>query len=135
MFLPTVYTSLVFVSNAVAAFLQNEYIYGTALSGLVISSWVFHTDRSNRILFWFDQFCVMSVLLIGAALLYKKWDRLSIWFRIGPFFALFTSMYMYFVGYWTNTMCYAEDEKEGEYTHCLLHYICSLGHHCILLDQ
>jgi hypothetical protein len=135
MFLPTVYTSLVFVSNAVAAFLQHEYIYGTALSGLVISSCVFHTDRSNRVLFWFDQFCVMSVFLIGAVLLYKKWDRLSIWFRIGPFFTLFTSMYMYFVGYWTNTMCYAEDEEEGEYTHCLLHYICCFGHHCLLLDQ
>lgn len=119
-----VYSSLVFLTNVIAAYLNGEYIYGISCLALTCSSVVFHSSRGTNlylIFFWIDQVCIFCVFLCGLCLLYS--NPLSITKCIS-FLSFFTVIYIHY---------FSDITIEADKWHSILHYIGSLGHHCILL--
>ena len=119
-----VYSSLVFLTNVIAAYLNGEYIYGTACLALTCSSFVFHSSRDTvfyTALFYTDQACIFCVFLCGLCLLIVKPFSFT---KIMAFLSFFTVIYMHYL---------SDITIEADKWHSILHYIGSLGHHCILL--
>jgi hypothetical protein len=119
-----VYSSLVFLTNVVAAYLNGEIIYGTTWLILTCSSVVLHSSRDTdfyRILYWVDQVCIMCIVFCGACLLYLK--PLSI-AKCLAFVCFFGDIYIHYL---------SGINVDTDKWHSILHYIGSIGHHCILL--
>jgi hypothetical protein len=133
MYYVCVLTSLVFLSNAFASWLHNDFIYASCWIYMVYVSVAFHLYRNNILFYWLDQLAVFSVFVCGSWYIYSRWNTAPILFLCGAVGAFILSVYMYYVGRVTTTLCFSPDETEREYTHALLHYICSIGHHCCLL--
>lgn len=133
MFLLTMCTSLVFLTNALAAWMQHEIIYASCWVYLVIASLFFHAYRPCQVFYWLDQLGIFCMFLCGLVLTIVRYKERTIAATLGIIASFSLSIYMYYIGYIHQTMCFSPDEDEREYTHGLLHYICSLGHHCVLL--
>jgi hypothetical protein len=142
MFLITICTSLVFLTNALASWMKHEYIYMTSWIYLVSASLAFHAYRENQVFYWLDQLGVFAVVICGLSitccrLAYRSachWTTTNVIASFGVLLSFSTSIYMYYIGLLHNTMCFSPDELEREYTHGLLHYVCCLGHHCVLIS-
>ena len=122
-----VYSSLVFITNSIAAWLKGEMIYSGCFGGLVVTSIVFHNRRDSIVAFWADQVFVVSVTVCGACILYKTWDILPHFAKMGAIISFFISIYMYYINR------FEQDTEIADKLHSILHYVCSLGHHSLLL--
>jgi hypothetical protein len=151
-----VYSSLVFITNVVAAYLTGEYIYATAFLALTCSSVALHSSRDTsfyRVLYWIDQVCMYAVIFCGACIFYfNVWSygQKPIWpaymsssisvaegqqkirLDIKPWSVtaciaiacFFADIYLYYL---------SDTSEEIDKWHSILHYISSIGHHCLLL--
>lgn len=122
-----VYSSLVFLTNSIAAYIVGEYIYSGSMCGLVASSLVFHNMRESTVAYWIDQVFVVSVTTCGACILYNRWDRLSDFAKMGAIISFCFSVYMYYINR------FEPHADISDKWHSLLHYVCSVGHHFLLL--
>lgn len=119
-----VYSSLVFITNVVAAYLTGEYIYATAFLALTCSSVALHSSRDTsfyRVLYWIDQVCMYAVIFCGACIFYFKPWSVTACIAIACFFS---DIYLYYL---------SDTSEEIDKWHSILHYISSIGHHCLLL--
>lgn len=119
-----VYSSLVFLSNVIAAYLHGEYIYGTAWFILTCSSVAFHSSRGTMfypVFFWTDQVCIFCVFFCGLCLLIVKPFSFT---KIMAVLSFFTVIYMHYLSGITI---------DTDKWHSILHYIGCIGHHFILL--
>jgi hypothetical protein len=122
-----VYSSLVFLTNVVAARLTGEYIYGTAWLALTCSSVAFHSSRGTKwyiILFWADQACLFCVFFCGLCIFCVKPMSIT---KCLAILCFFSDVYIHYLS------PPILDSGDADKWHSIIHYIGSLGHHCLLL--
>ena len=119
-----IFTSLIFLTNALHAFYKNYYIYGALFFFLTLTSVLvhsYHTIYTNLL----DKLFIISIVFYGAYLLTFRRDNF-----IPILITFFLTIFLYSYGYCTNQYCYG---PYGDHYHALLHFISSFGHHLIIL--
>ncbi len=155
-----VFSSLSFITNSIAAYLYGEYIYSLLCGSLCLSSVIMHglrwytnvhtisyddtynnQDVFQRLLFWafiVDKIVLYLVVISGWCLIYKKLDNIKQTIFevlccvciVSTF--LFTIL-LYYYGYIRNIFSFDPNPDIANKWHCMVHWIGSFGHHCILL--
>jgi hypothetical protein len=130
-----VYTSLIYLTNALTAMYQQYYLYSIFFLNLTISSIFFH---SNNTLFRnvVDKICILCIVVYGGYLLYSKVHKPmdvnnALWIAI-ILATVSYCIFAFFFGYATNKYCFDCDENTSQLYHGLLHMISSFGHHLII---
>jgi len=119
-----VFTSLIFLTNSLHAFIKKYYLYSFLFFCLTLTSVLvhsYHTLYTNLL----DKLFIISIVFYGAFLLTSRRDNV---FLIVTTF--FLTIFLYSYGYCTNQYCYG---PHGDLFHALLHFISSFGHHLIIL--
>jgi hypothetical protein len=125
------WSSLVFVTNMIHAFISGLYFYSFLFGGLTISSLVVHTENN-----WFtnsiDKMIIGSIVLYGG---YRMWTRRNMTIRSIFLLAIclitfLFCVWIYVYGQFTGQYCFS---KNGDNWHAGMHCISSFGHHIIML--
>lgn len=126
-----IYSSLIFITNAITACYKKYYIYSLFFVCLIITSFIFHSNNNiyTNIL---DKFAILAIVIYASYILYNKiyTDKHILVILILITFIL--SIFLFYYGYCTNSYCYDPDKCIGDKYHCLLHFISSIGHHFII---
>lgn len=119
---------LIFITNCIACYVYEKYIYSFLFCLLTLTSLLFHS-MPNLCTNIIDKCAIGMVVFYGGYVLYPKIKEnyVKSLFIVSTFIAV---LVLFFYGYCTNTLCY--DPNVGNHFHCLLHGISSVGHHCIL---
>ena len=120
-----VYSSLLFITNALHALYKKHYFYSFSFFSLSISSILFYSFPSIYTNL-FDKVFIILVVSCGASLFIHKTLFQQLVISLSFFF---TILFFYF-GYFTNSFCYG---PFGNDYHIALHFISSIGHHLILV--
>jgi hypothetical protein len=156
-----VFSSLSFITNSIAAYLYGEYIYSGLFGGLCITSIMFHgfrwynspthllTYSPTHLLTYskidglyyayiIDQLFVYSIAIAGGCLVYKKSKNTepsiySVMCSICIVSTFVLTLLLYYYGYIREIFSFDPNPDVSEKWHCMIHWIASLGHHCILL--
>jgi hypothetical protein len=125
------WSSLVFVTNMIHAFIAGLYLYSLLFAGLTISSLVVHT-KNNWLTNSIDKMMVVSIFLYGG---YRMWTRRSTMFRsillLTICFLTFSfCVWVYVYGCFTGQYCFSNN---GDNWHATMHCVGSFGHHIIML--
>ena len=120
------YSSFVFLINVLFCFMRNQFLYGLLFLLLFTTSITFYT-YDDLVPFLLDQFTLFMVVLYGFfVFLFKKKRWHYVILVLSTFF---TTVYLYYYGYMTQSYCYGYYEYEW---HSILHIISSIGHLGIL---
>jgi hypothetical protein len=125
------YSSFIFITNVITAFIKKYFLYSFLFCFLIMTSVIFHSNN-NIYTFVIDKIAVISIVLYGSYILYKKIsskNRSTIFLIITTFLL---TIFLYYYGYCTNNYCYNPDKFIGDIYHTLLHIISSIGHHFII---
>jgi hypothetical protein len=155
-----VFSSLGFITNSIAAYLYGEYIYSTLCGSLCISSIFLHglrwytdthvihldelynnTNITHRLLylaFIVDKIVLYLVVFSGGYLVYKKMEHIkqTVNNLICCAFILSTfllTIVLYYYGYAHSIFSFDTNPDVADKWHCVIHWVSSFGHHCILL--
>lgn len=141
-------SSLLFITNALAAFYKQYYLYGSLFVVLTTSSVVFHSRVLTPPPHYFtheffillpniiDKLAILSVVFYGGRMLYTKQSDPESNTIVGAIivFTLLFCIGVYYYGYICNKYCFDQDPNIGNEYHALLHIIASIGHHMIILS-
>jgi hypothetical protein len=127
-----VFSSLLFIANAVTAFIRGYYSYSLVFIILTITSVLVHSNKDNIIINYTDKLVVSIIVIYGAHLLYKKIDIKNLLSCFVVFIAFVLCIYLYIYGFFCKTMCFNQDKFIGNIYHCVMHIIASLGHQFII---
>ena len=127
---PMLYSSFIFLTNVLIAYRYEYYLYSYLFIGLFVTSVIFHsyyTLFTNLI----DKVSLIAVVLYGGYMcIYKKLSLIKSILIVSTFVSV---IYLYTYGYYTNSLCFHEDQLTGRLYHSFMHLISSLGHHIIML--
>ena len=133
-----VYSSLIFITNALTALYKGYYLYSFLFVCLTVTSVLFHSTY-KKIYYYIDKISILCIVCYGTYMLYQKSEikseiksvnTLKILFIITTFLA---TIFLYYYGYCTNNYCYHVNKDISNKYHGLIHCISSIGHHCIIL--
>jgi len=146
----TVYSSLLFFVNYLNA-LYNEYnVYALLFLGLTISSVLHHSSFTNKVIISnsiistkiiaiIDKIFLYSVILYGGYILLNKIIDLKTELasitpeKIGLLITIFsTFLGTIFLFCSEKKYCFCIESEEALLWHAFLHFIASIGHHCII---
>ena len=124
------YSSFMFITNVLAALIQEYYIYSLLFANLTITSVMFHTNNTiyTNIL---DKISILAVVFYGGGVLYNKINAHNIGYVSIIVLSFLLCNILYFYGYYNKKYCYDPNKKIGDQFHCWLHIISSFGHHFI----
>jgi len=115
------YSSLVFLTNVISAYLEDQPVYAVAFFLLTCSSVTFHRFNNTSwyyVLFIIDQICMYMVVAFGGYIFY-----------LNPYdFTKLVSCACFLI----NISIYKWNDSSDK-LHSILHYVASIGHHCLLL--
>ena len=124
-----VFSSMFMFSNVVMLYFKKDFTYFLSFLLLLCSSLVYHSTH-NEIIKIVDKIFVYNVVIQGG--LRVLWFRKKSKFWTSVAIITFLSViFLYFAGYYTNTMCYDIDEQKANCYHGLLHLMGSVGHNGI----
>jgi len=133
------YSSLIFITNSLTALYKGYYLYSFLFASLVVTSVMFHST-GKKIYFILDKIPIVFIVCYGGYMLYQKLEnKLQNNLEIKLYEVLFivstflVTIFLYTYGYYTNQYCYHTNKDIGDNYHAFLHFICSIGHHCIIL--
>jgi hypothetical protein len=130
-----VFSSMVFLTNAVVAFWHKYYLYSFFFLCLTITSYwhhSHHTYYSNA----FDKIAVFSIVFYGGYLFYEKTvlvKESNIILSAIIVTTFLATIYFYYGGLYLNNYCFHEDKAISEWFHSLMHILSSIGHHFIII--
>jgi hypothetical protein len=151
----TVYSSLLFFVNYLNA-LYNEYnVYALLFLGLTISSVLHHSSFTNeineineviisnsittKIIAIIDKIFLYSVILYGGYILLNKIIdfKTELVFITAEKIGLLITIFSTFLGTIflfcsEKKYCFCSESEEALLWHAFLHFIASIGHHCII---
>ena len=123
---PLFWSSLIFTTNMVHAFFAQLYLYSFCFACLTITSLVVHTEY-NIYTDVLDKCAIASIVLYGGyRMWYKSEDSLRTW----------TILFACVLTFLASAGIYGYQRYITEHNplyHSVAHYICSLGHHLIIL--
>ena len=123
---PLFWSSLIFTTNMVHAFFAKLYLYSFCFACLTITSLVVHTEY-NIYTDVLDKIAIASIVTYGAYRMYSSYtNTLRTWAIIIACVLTFLAS----VGIYVYQRYITEHNPNY---HSAAHYICSLGHHLIIL--
>jgi hypothetical protein len=145
----TVYSSLLFFANYLNAFYNECNIYALLFLGLTISSVLHHLSFKeveaevsipNKTIEIIDKILCYLIIFYGGYMLATKIQTLLeeneefITFKkIGLILIIFSTFFAtIFLFCSPNKYSFSTDSKEALLWHAFLHFIASIGHHCII---
>ena len=125
------FSSFIFITNVFTAWYKKYYIYSLFFIFLIITSLIYHSNNNiyTNIL---DKFSILAIVIYGSYTLCNKTNKdkyLQVFFIVISFLLC---IFLFYYGYCTGSYCYDPDKYIGDKYHCLLHFICSIGHHFII---
>ena len=129
---PNMYTSVIFLTNAVTAFWAGHWLYAILFTTLFKTSilWRLYPSTATFVL---DKIAVNAMVGYGGYLLYQRLPELNLVWIVAIVSTFAVTVYLFYYGYMTNTYCYDKKKTIAANYHSLLHLISSLGHHLIAL--
>ena len=126
------WTALLFATMAIHAAAKQLLVYSIVSAGLFISSFAYHTsDKTSaygRIWFWIDQACIYAMAMV--AFYYMYYTKQSVT-QVGLLTALLVFL-LYWGGWATDSCCFDCDATDAVFSHCSMHVIGAIGHHCVI---
>ena len=124
------YSSFMFITNVLAALIQEYYIYSLLFANLTITSVMFHINNTiyTNIL---DKIAILAIVFYGAWLLFNKINAHNICYVSIIVMSFILSITIFFYGYYNKKYCYDPNKNISDQFHCWLHIISSFGHHFI----
>ena len=127
------WTAFFFATTAIHAAAKQLPVYAAVAASLCASSYVFHTsdktDYQDKPFYWIDQACIIALAAVGLYyMVYHIDKKYSI---VGCITALLTAL-LYWGGYFSGTCCFDPCENNALFTHCCMHFVAALGHHCVI---
>jgi len=130
------YSSLIFITNIVYAYLEGYYYYSFLFFCLLCTSLLVHSNIHRNITVLLDKIPIIGIVIYGGYIFYKKCLTLDGWSQYTIAAAIIitflSTIFLYYYGYLTNQFCYCEDETQAYYYHSALHIIASIGHNLII---
>jgi hypothetical protein len=127
---PMFYSSFLFLTNVLIAYRNQYYVYSYLFFTLFTTSVIIH---SHYTLFTniIDKVSIIMVVSYGGYMfISKKPSLIKSVLIVSTFLGV---IYLYIYGYYTNSLCFHEDQLTGRLYHSFMHLISSLGHHLIML--
>jgi len=131
------YSSFIFLTNVIIAYLYQYYLYGRLFFLLTITSILYHSIPSvyGNIN---DKIVISLIVLYGGNLFFEKYRNQipSVKYWILSFLIILTflaTVYLYIYGFITNQYCFYEDRHTANLYHSLLHIISSIGHILVMI--
>ena len=134
-----VYSSLLFLTNVVVAYWYEYFVYSAIFLLLTVTS-VCHHSHYTTLTRNIDKVAIYLVVCYGGYLFYTKLKnrpenvtttQVALWFIISLTFL--STVFLYYYGYMTSSLCFCEDSSSADYVHAFLHFVCSSGHLCITI--
>ncbi len=128
------YSALLFITNVVVCYYYKYYLYSALFAGLTVSSLIHHSHKT-LLSYWIDKLFVFSVVGYGGYVFYKKFSKniINILYSIIAIITFLGTVILYYYGSMKGCFVFAEDMKECDYWHQILHLLSSVGHHSIIL--
>jgi len=127
-----VFTSLLFLTNMIAALYKHYYDYALLFMLLTITSVIVHTNEFNIYINLIDKISVAGIVLYGGYLLYQKMPIDNRIIMICIYVTFILSIWLYIYGYITKQYCFHPEESIYLFYHGFMHLISSIGHHLII---
>jgi len=126
-----IFTSLVFITNIIAALYREHYLYAFFFFCLTATSLIVH-NYNNMYTNLIDKISIFFIVTYGAYMLYCKscGDNYVTVSIIVITFLICVFLYVY--GSLKNKYCFDPQIEIGNKYHGLLHFVGSLGHHLII---
>jgi len=129
---PNIYTSVVFLTNAVTAFSNGYWFYAVLFTLLFKTSIVWRLYPST-LTFVLDKAVLNAVVFCGGYILYTRLPNIHLMWILFIMTTFVATVYLFYYGYITKSYCYDTKKTVAANYHSLLHVIASLGHHLIIL--
>ncbi len=131
---PTLYSSFIFLTNSIIAFYISDVIYSLLFVFLFFTSIMYRITNKHAYMFIIDKLAIISVVFYGGYTLYLKLHRISLLISFIITVSFLLTIYLFYYGYHTQTLCYDKNKEKSNTYHSLLHLLSSAGHHLILLS-
>jgi hypothetical protein len=125
-----IFTSLIFITNTLAAFYKKYYLYAFLFLCLTLTSLLYHsthTFHANII----DKIATYLVVFYGGYMLYTKCDK-SILFNILIIISFLACVFLYMYGCYINDFCFHPEPIIANSYHALMHFFVVFGHNLII---
>jgi hypothetical protein len=127
-----VYTSGFFLINVAVCYIYEYYVYSALFFILFVTSIIYHTHYTDTS-YIVDKVAIFAVLFYGAYMFYLKLEKpISLYHLVAVITFLGTIM-LYYLGYDTGQYCFDCDKTTADFYHGFLHFICCVGHVCIVI--
>ena len=140
----TVYSSFVFLTNVIVAYIYQYYIYAVLFGALFATSIVVHVNEHNLFTNILDKCVISCIVLYGGYVFFQKCrDGLTrggegegggdISIATMIVFTFLATIFLYVYGFFHGKFCFSEDVHVANMYHSLMHIVGSVGHHLIVL--
>jgi len=133
----TVYSSFVFLTNVIVAYIYQYYIYVVLFGALFATSIVVHVNEHNLFTNILDKCVISCIVLYGGYVFFQKCrdgvGRGGISIATMIVFTFLATIFLYVYGYFHGKFCFSEDVNVANMYHSLMHIVGSVGHHLIVL--
>lgn len=130
----TWYSSFLFLTNTMIALYVFEYLYSLLFFILFCTSIYYRLNKENPYAFYIDKLAVLLVTFYGGYIFYLKFNNIPLFILSCIILTFLLTNYLFYYGYFTDSLCYDKDIYIGKLYHSILHLIASIGHHIILLS-
>lgn len=126
------YSSLLFYTNHVAAFLKGKKEYAYSFYLLTCTSLVVHGIYDCTITNLIDKLAIFQIVAIGGYYFIKNLNIMPVLYKISTVLTFVSVIIIYDYGYMTNQLCFGPDIEYRQLCHSSIHVLSSLGHHFII---
>jgi len=126
-----IFTSLIFITNAITGLYKKKYIYSFLFFILTISSIVVHCDYSNHKAIIIDKIIICFILFYGFYIFLKNF-KINILLSLIVFSTFLSCIYLYCYGFIIKKYCFNEDTNISRNYHMLMHFFSCIGNHALL---
>ena len=129
------YSSLLFITNAMVAFYKKYYMYSFFFGMLTVTSVMVHSNRFDlphptAVL---DKFAIVCVIASGFYIFLEKVSPENILYSLLILLFFLSSGVLYIYGFLVEDYCFHTDRRVANNYHCLMHILSSAGNHMIAI--
>ena len=128
---PLFFTSMIFITNVITALYKNDFPYALLFAFLTVTSLIVHS-YDNVYVNILDKIVIVFIAIYGAHLLWSKYNNIDFIIVACIVVTFLFCIWVYLYGYVRSQYCFHQEECIANKYHCLMHFIGSLGHHCII---
>ena len=122
-----VYSSYIFLTNTITAFLFDYNVYATIFFLLFVTSFTYHSHKNiyTNVL---DKMAILAVVLYGGHMFFQKCYLSNIESIMKAIVVVAAFIFIIIIHYHNRT----SNDDTSQFLHCIIHTISSIGHHIII---